>query len=164
MKVTKNNRDDRWRENLVAFKSISSTRSWGIPVFRFQYVIINVSFLLKPVFNFPGWAHPLFWFDYYPLLLTHKTLNSAWISLLNLRPVYPNIDWTSELGCPIGTANASYLKPNSSSLLPQPLLKLTPSHVFPVSINGITGALVINLRVIPRFPILLPPYPTGVGL
>lgn len=163
MKATKNNRDDRWRGNLMAFKSISSSCSWGIPVFRFQYLIINVSFLLKPGLTFPGWAHPLFWFDYHPLLLTHKMLNSAWTPLLNIRPVCQNIDWTSELGCPIGTTNSSYPKLNSSSLLPQPLMKLT-LLMFPISINGITVTLIISLGVIPHFPVLLPPYPIGVGL
>lgn len=90
-------------------------------------------------------------------------LNSAWNSLLNIRPVCQNIDWTSELGCPIGTTIASYLKLNSSSLLPQPLVKLI-LLMFPISANGITVTLLVSLGVIPHFPVLLPPYPTGVGL
>lgn len=91
-------------------------------------------------------------------------LFSAWSSLLNPRPVHPTVYWKSQFECPTGTSNSTYPKFNSSSLSPSPLLKLTPSHAFLISVNGITVPLLTNLGIIPDFLFLLPPYTIGLGL
>lgn len=98
--------DERWRENLMASVTISSSCSWGIPVFRFQYLIINVFcfFVFEPGLIL-WWARPLFWFDYYSF-----SDNSQHVLSLNPRPAYPTVYGTSQLGCPIGTSNLAYLK------------------------------------------------------
>lgn len=147
---------EKWRENLMAFVSISSSCSWGILVFRFQVYDYKYIFFFKPVPILLGWVLPLFWFDYC-FAETHTMLFSAWTSLLNLRPVYPTVYWTSQLGCPIRTSNSTYPKENSSPPHPNPLLKLTPSPVFFILVNSITVSLSPSWELSQTFSSLLPP-------